>query len=203
MNIHLFRIKQLVKKMIGRQATSPKDFLLEALPKGSVGAEIGTWKGAFADRMLTIVEPSKLFLIDPYQYIESYENAWYGKPIGSQSNMDEIYDFVAARFAGPITKGQVEMLRMTSDKALEKFENESLDWVYIDGDHSYEFVKRDLDHFYAKVKVGGWITGDDYQDGNWWSDGVRRAVNEFVEEKGELLELQEIKENQFRIKKIG
>jgi predicted O-methyltransferase YrrM len=54
-----------------------------------------------------------------------------------------------------------------------------LDFVYIDGDHSYEGVKIDLEISLRKLKPGGLITGDDYGPGNWWQGGVKRAVDEF------------------------
>jgi predicted O-methyltransferase YrrM len=65
--------------------------------------------------------------------------------------------------------------------AAASFSDESLDWVYIDGDHSYEAVKRDLEAYYRVVKPGGFIAGDDYGAANgWFGDGVTRAVDEFA-----------------------
>jgi predicted O-methyltransferase YrrM len=52
------------------------------------------------------------------------------------------------------------------------------DMVYIDAAHDYESVQSDLAHYDGIVKVGGIIFGDDYK----WS-GVRRAVNEFAQQK--------------------
>ncbi|MFP4121478.1 TylF/MycF/NovP-related O-methyltransferase [Coleofasciculus sp.] len=50
----------------------------------------------------------------------------------------------------------------------------------MDGNHLYEFVKKDLETYYPKVKTGGYITGDDYgATQKWWEDGVKKAVDEF------------------------
>jgi len=75
----------------------------------------------------------------------------------------------------------------------------SLNIIYIDGNHLYEFVKQDLELYYRTVKEGGLITGDDYGDGGWWQGGVKKAVDEFVA-KG-FVEAIEIKGGQFILKK--
>ena len=49
------------------------------------------------------------------------------------------------------------------------------DFVYIDGNHDYEFVLKDLETWFTKVKPGGIIFGDDYLR----PYGVSKAVNEF------------------------
>ena len=54
------------------------------------------------------------------------------------------------------------------------------DWIYIDGNHLYDFVKQDLELYYPKVKPGGFLTGDDYGAKGRWGDGVERAVADFV-----------------------
>jgi hypothetical protein len=54
--------------------------------------------------------------------------------------------------------------------------DEYLDFVYIDGDHKYEEVKRDIECWFPKVKKGGCIGGHDYGKKNYL--GVRRAVKE-------------------------
>ena len=53
----------------------------------------------------------------------------------------------------------------------------SLDLVFIDGDHSYEAVLKDLELFYKKIRIGGMIVGDDYMSCH---PGTKRAVDEFV-----------------------
>lgn len=55
------------------------------------------------------------------------------------------------------------------------FQDRSLAWVHIDAQHDYEGVKRDIAAWLPKVGLGGWLSGDDYED--WWADVVR-AVDE-------------------------
>jgi hypothetical protein len=95
--------------------------------------------------------------------------------------MDAVYERVVARFRSEIEGGQVLVQRARSVDAAASFPDESLDWVYLDGDHSYEGVKHDLDAYFRTVKAGGFIAGDDYgQVGSWFEDGVTRAVDEFA-----------------------
>jgi hypothetical protein len=62
--------------------------------------------------------------------------------------------------------------------------DESIDAIYIDGDHSYEGVKKDLESAYSKIKRFGWIMGHDYEMNmtkakKEYKFGVRKAVDEF------------------------
>lgn len=94
--------------------------------------------------------------------------------------MDERYAGVLARFDGEIGAGRVTVHRGQSDDGLRALADESLDWVYIDGNHLYEYVAQDLRLSLAKVKPGGLVTGDDYAEGGWWEGGVKRAVDELA-----------------------
>jgi Methyltransferase domain len=72
------------------------------------------------------------------------------------------------------------MHRASSTEAVAEFPDEYFDWIYIDGNHQNELVKKDLESFSRKVKTDGYITGDDYGEGEWWKGGVKKAVDEFV-----------------------
>ena len=108
------------------------------------------------------------------------------------------HDAVKARFAN---SPQVTIHRAYSTDALALFPDAHLDWVYIDGNHLYEYVKQDLELSLRKTKVGGLITVDDYGEGGWWAGGVKKAVDEFA--KGNSAELIEIRNGQFIFRKTG
>jgi predicted O-methyltransferase YrrM len=74
----------------------------------------------------------------------------------------------------------IEIMKSTSSDASRKFDDESLDLIYIDASHDYHSVLKDLQDWYPKLKTGGIICGDDYIDG--WP-GVVSAVNEFFSNK--------------------
>lgn len=158
--------------------------MLDALPERGACAEIGTWKGDFAAVILSSRRPARLYLVDPWEHRDegAYADASYGGRLeGGQAALEQMYRDVAARFAAEIESGQVRILRERSTAAASRFEDESLDWVYIDGDHSYEGVKADLEAYYRTVKPGGILAGDDYGHvGSWFEDGVSRAVDEFA-----------------------
>ena len=179
-------------------------FLLDMLPKKSVGAEIGVLAGNFSRQILDAVSPKELHLIDPWEHQTSsvYENAWYGgRAKGGQAEMDERYSGVLKRFKTNIRAGQVKIHRGYSSDMLEQFPDRFFDWVYIDGNHLYEYVQKDLEVSLRKVKTGGYITGDDYTEGGWWEGGVKRAVDEF--EGNKAVQLLELRDSQFIFLKKG
>lgn len=172
--------------------------LLHRMPKASICAEVGVDRGAFSELILRIVRPQTLHLIDPWKSLssEAYRRARYGaRRSGGQQAMERRYEAVLARFEKQIEEARVVVHRAFSVDAAERFENESLDWVYIDGDHLYEAITADLHAFLPKVKRGGYIAGDDYGEPGWWEDGVTRAVDEFVSE--ERMELVAVEGTQF------
>lgn len=114
-----------------------------------VGAEIGVAQGKNASSILQELPMKKLYLIDIYQ-------SQYAKEI--------------------LPASKTEWLVMRSDEAASKI-HERLDFVYIDGDHSYECVKKDLELYYPLITPNGLIGGHDYIA--QWS-GVRKAAEEFT-----------------------
>jgi hypothetical protein len=179
-----------------------RDYLLEKMPKQSVCAEIGVYKGDFSARIIRIVTPQQLHLIDPWKYERSatYRESFYGgKAGGSQANMDSIFEAVLKRFRRQITTEAVRVHRSNSIDASAAFPDDYFDWIYIDGNHQYEFVKRDLEAYYRKVKKGGYITGDDYGVVGWWQDGVKRAVEDFISKAS--VEVLQMEGHQFCLRK--
>ena len=74
-------------------------------------------------------------------------------------------------------------MRMTSEEAVKHFGDHSLDFVFIDANHSYEAVRGDIRFWWPKVKPGGICAGHDYLDGEIAEGtfGVKKAVDEFVQ----------------------
>ena len=160
--------------------------LLASLPKGGAAAEIGVWEGNFSRRILEICAPRELHLIDPWLYMPEFSNTGFGKK-KNEHLMEQRYHKVVADFAGD---PRVKVHRATSEEALSKLPDGSLDWVYIDGNHNEPFVGQDLALCLQKVKPDGIIAGDDY---NWMSDElgapVRRAVQAVMAELGDRASL--------------
>lgn len=157
--------------------------VLSMMPKNAVGIEIGVWKGEFSGQILKVAEPKALHLVDPWLVSEASDRtseAWYGADRITQAAMDDIHDQVSKRFARERASGQVVIHRSDAKQALGAMAPESVDYVYVDGDHSYEGVSSDLAEALRVTKVGGFICCDDYLLGAWWQDGVVRAVHEIL-----------------------
>jgi hypothetical protein len=134
-----------------------------------VGAEIGVAEGNNSLSILQELSIQKLFLIDPYvMHMEDGRVAYFE---GAKRISKERF----SKFP------QVTFINKTSDEATTNID-ETLDFVYIDGNHSYDYVKRDIANYYPLVKRDGVIGGHDYIPHLF--NGVFQAVNEFVQERG-------------------
>lgn len=126
-----------------------------------VGAEVGVFKGRHARSLLDHLNLKQLYLIDPFAPYNEVVNARHMEAV----------EQMAHKIAGD------PRVKWIKEKSLSvKLDN--LDFVYIDGDHSYEAVKADIPHWYANVRPGGMLGGHDFHNKN---PGVIRAVTEFVE----------------------
>lgn len=142
-----------------------KTALLDIFPKHSVAAEIGVSRGEYTEKILSIVQPRQLHLID----------SWGSEPY-------QFKKLVEDRFKKEIQSGQVIICQGISTDILEKKDDRMFDWVYIDTDHSYETTAKELELCRTKVKKGGIIAGHDYVTGFWNLNlryGVIEAVHEF------------------------
>ena len=179
---HIWAAARAVRHAHRRRKRDPRERLLKQLPRGAVCAEIGVWTGEFSERILRRTRPKLLHLIDPWQFQPQYPERYYGGKIaGNQGDMDRVFDDLRTRFAN---EPRVVVHRGMSRDVLSTFANAYFDWVYIDGNHSYEFVINDLRLCLAKTKPGGVIAGDDYMWAPAEAYPVRRAVQVFVEENG-------------------
>jgi len=135
--------------------------LFRELPPKTVGAEIGVYRGAFSERILE-TGVAHLHLIDCWQFQPGeYEKDPSNVNQGAQ---DTNHREVQQKFSKEIMQGRVMIHRKFSSDAANDFEPGSLDWVYIDADHTYQGCFQDLIRWSAKVKRGGFIMGHDYVD---------------------------------------
>jgi hypothetical protein len=138
--------------------------------------EIGAWKGKSSAFMaVEIINSNKSIvfdIVDTFKGSEEHldENSTAFEPVlketGSirsifDSNMKEVID-------------RINVFEMDSLEAAKKYEDESLDFIFIDASHDYESVKKDLEVWYPKTKLGGIFAGHDV-----FYPPVRKAVDEF------------------------
>ena len=136
------------------------------------GVEIGVWRGTNAVSILNHINIKKLFLVDPYIINKEYEPSWL--PECTQSDISN--DFKIASNKLNSFKDKITFIISPSEEAVKDIPD-NLDFVYIDGNHSYDFVKKDIELFYPKVCIGGVFGGHDYSPKFL---GVVRAVDDFV-----------------------
>jgi hypothetical protein len=179
------------------------DKILHLIKPGTIGAEIGVWKGSSSEKFLKR-GLKKFYMVDSWS-LAGYDPAFqvndptisltsilnnYRRMVGSkhpadfEKFYDKIYEGVVKKFSG---YKEAEIVRMGANEWFEQYKKtgEKLDWIYIDGDHSYTGVKNDLNNAIEVVKSGGVIIGDDYKWKSLTADkgGVKKAVNEFVSQR--------------------
>lgn len=161
------------------------DETIKLIPNNSIGVEIGVWKGKSSQKFLKKVK--HLHLVDswspfPYQGLNehgSYEDylSRYEELVGSRNPNDFqfFYDTVYKEVCSKFKDKPVTIHRMSSSNFFNSF-TEKVDWVYIDGDHSYNGCFQDLKNSLKIINKGGMILGDDYTN----KPGVKQAVQDFA-----------------------
>lgn len=143
-------------------------FLVDSIPDGGIFVECGAWLGKSSAYLCDIAQDRiNVFVVDSWQG-SANEVATYHK-LAQETDIFQIFlDNMGERKFTPIRK--------LSHEAIKEFENESCDVVYIDMEHTYDAVCKDIDMWLPKVKIGGYLAGHDYNPGSW--PGVVQAVNE-------------------------
>jgi predicted O-methyltransferase YrrM len=125
-------------------------------------AEVGVYRGEFAARLLDAC-PSidRYYMVDPWRHLD----AW-NKPANLEDAAFEGYYTEALEKTAAHEKRRVVLRGRTTDM-VDEVPDESLDFVYIDGDHTLRGVTIDLVSWHEKVRHGGWIGGDDFRRSIW------------------------------------
>lgn len=123
----------------------------------SVGVEIGVERGLYSKVLLD--GGMKVYGVDPYRAYSGYN---FPDPVRFQTKLDAIFADCQRRLSDHIQSGQFIPVRKSSMEALEDFADESLDFVYIDGNHGFRYVAEDLVEWTEKVKHGGFVCGHDF-----------------------------------------
>lgn len=144
------------------QELSYKDFyseMVQKYPTGSRMVEVGVYHGrSFSYLIIEMLNAGKKF-----DCVAVDACPWDGEPcIGFHKHMDPLKGHYRVMFE-----------KVDSFVAANNFEDESIDVCFIDANHTYEFVKRDIEAYLPKMKKQSTISGHDWSD-----DGVKRAVGE-------------------------
>jgi len=154
-----------------------------------VGAEIGVFAGGLSSRLLDRPDLT-LYMID--SWTASDNDSEYTKSGDYHANLtqdqqEKYYESTkrTVSFGGERAK----IIRKSSVDAAKDIPDGSLDFVFIDADHSYEGCKADILAWKPKLKPGGLLSGHDYKNSEYPCFGVDRAVDEFSKESGLPMEL--------------
>jgi len=137
----------------------------------AVFVEIGTWKGQstvyMAEKIKNLGKNIKFYTIDNFKAFGGYD-----------SDEDVKNGSVFEKYTLNIEPVKEYIHTIIGDSKLvhTQFEDGSIDFLFLDGDHTYDGVKKDLQLWINKIKKGGVIAGHDY---NELSCGVRQAVDEY------------------------
>jgi len=146
--------------------------MVEKFPDGSHFVELGSWQGKSAVFMgVEIVNSNKDIKFD---CIDNwlFEGEIYSRNSEYMKMKHNAFNMFLKNIE-PLSK-VINYHKMDSVEASKLYDDESLEFVYVDASHYYENVKNDLTYWYPKVKSGGVIAGHDYQYA-----GVKLAVDEF------------------------
>lgn len=115
------------------------------------GVEIGVDKGEFCEKFARA--GLAIYAIDPWKSYDDYQDS------RGQKKLDEIYQHTKQLLA---PYPNCKIIRKTSMAAVGDFADDSLDFVYIDGNHQFKYVAEDICEWSKKVNKGGVICGHDY-----------------------------------------
>lgn len=160
----------------------PYTYMVNLFNDGAHFVEIGAYYGKSSAYMsVEIANSGKKIKFDVI-------DTWRGSPEhqkgGSHEDANAINDTMFDVFQNNMKPaiGYYNPIKMDSISASKLYEDCSLDFVFIDASHEYDFVKQDILTWLPKVKVGGWIGGHDFTPNNPPTNGVDTAVKEIFKD---------------------
>jgi predicted O-methyltransferase YrrM len=137
--------------------------MVKKFPSGSCFVEIGTYKGkSFSYLVVEAINSGKQFDI-----VGIDACPWPDVEPDFYRNMKSLDGYYRTLFGGD------------SFTKAKEFQDNSIEFCFIDANHTYEFVRKDIEAFLPKMKKGGVIAGHDYNEHH---PGVIQAVNEIFKD---------------------
>lgn len=144
---------------------------LRRMKQNITGIEIGVLKGENVYTLLTeCTNIEKIYGVDFYEEHKDYDN------VRSTQDMQKYFEISTKNLSE--FGDRYELLKMKSNKASKNFEDESVDFILVDGDHTTQGIYEDIKKYYPKLKKNGYIF---VHDTNRLSvmDGIKKFRNEF------------------------
>lgn len=144
---------------------------VERVKEPAVFVEVGTWLGRSAALMCEIIrkskKPIKFYCVDTFKGVGD----WQADVV--RQNGGHLLHAWQQNLARTGNAGYAEPIEGDAAECASQFADGSIDFIFIDDDHSYEGCKRSIAAWKPKLKPNGWMAGHDYD-----FDGVRQAVIE-------------------------
>jgi Methyltransferase domain len=135
------------------------------IANAKVMVEVGVWKGDFAKQVLEQCEfIDRYYMIDPWANLPDWN-----KPCNKdQGVFDEVYSEAIKKTA--FAHKKIVVLRGRTKEVVDRIPDKSVDFSYIDGDHTLRGITIDLIKLLPKMKEDGLIGGDDFTNTPWQHD---------------------------------
>jgi len=144
--------------------------LISSIPNDSKILEIGVWKGRSLCSIADLIKEKNLKVIA----VDTFEGT-KGNELEEEAHKEATELDLRKEFKQNIKLFEIEknvtILKTTSVLASKKFKENEFNFIFLDGDHSFEAVTEDVIHWYPKLKSGGIFAGHDYA----W-ESVREAI---------------------------
>jgi predicted O-methyltransferase YrrM len=137
--------------------------------------EVGVYTGVFSKIMREQFPEAMIYMIDPFEIYDGYAGKIYKNRPSWASTTEEAKRKVTEKFQGD---KKAKLIVKYSEHAVEDIPQD-MDCIFIDANHEYPYISKDVRLYYEKVRKGGLFCGHDFH-----MDGVKRAVTEFCQEKG-------------------
>jgi len=145
---------------------------INQLGEGTVGLELGVWTGEnFANILQQCPGIKTLYGMDPYAPYQDWNR------MITQEIIDDVKRQSMENIHLSGHEDKVQFFFNTAAEGLDLIPDGSLDFIFVDGDHSYENAKHDITNYYSKVRSGGLYAGHDFS-----LPGVTQALKEFIKE---------------------
>ncbi|MBE9045134.1 class I SAM-dependent methyltransferase [Pleurocapsales cyanobacterium LEGE 10410] len=157
------RIEQTIKQCVAK-SNSRYDLWLRFIQLAEVKnmAEVGVYRGDFASWLLREGDSiAKYYMIDPWRHLDDWN-----KPANKQNDTFERF-LLETKEKTSFAADKRTILRGKTTEVIENISDGELDFAYIDGDHTLKGITIDLISLFSKIRVGGWIGGDDFSRTVW------------------------------------
>ena len=148
--------------------------VVQHFPSNSHFVEVGCWKGRSAAFLAVEIHNSDKSI--RFDCVDTWNGSVTEEPHQSDSYVKSGTLYEKFLSNTDLVKHIITPKRGDSVEMARTYEDDSLDFVFIDGDHRYESVKADILAWLPKMKAGGILAGHDYG----WCEDVRKAVHEVL-----------------------